>query len=182
MKIRFFKRNKQPTQTAPVITLSHTEQFHKQKHKIGGIIISVTDDHEILYGARALNVRFPKHLDRHTKDFDIMTKTPRKDAREAEQKLDKSFGGDFFYIEPAKHKGTVKVIAHATGETYADYTKPDKKVPFDIINGIKYAKLSFMKETFKKSLNDPFSAHRHAKDIDGLNRIKIYEKSQRKVF
>lgn len=163
----------------PKITLTKTEQFHKNKHKIGKTIISVTDDHEIVYGARALNVRFPAHLDRHTKDFDIFTPTPLKDAKEAEKALDKAFGGDHFYIIPAEHKGTIKVKAYATDETYADYTKPEEKIPYEKINGINFAMLSYMKKTFKRSLNNPLAKYRHAKDKDAINRIKIFE---RKMF
>lgn len=180
MKLKnLFRKNIQP---APTITLRHTEQFHKQKHKIGNIIIEVTDDHEVIFGARALNQRFPKHLDRHTRDFDIFTPTPEKDARETERALDKEFGGDFFYVIPGCHPGTWKVKAHATGETYADYTKPEGPVPYDVINGIKFAKLSFMKKTFERSLTDPFSDFRYEKDLDAINRIKIFEKKQRRQF
>ena len=180
MKLRNpFKKN---VQSAPKITLQHTEQFHQQKHRIGNIIITVTDDHEIIHGARALNQRFPKHLDRHTKDFDIFTQTPEKDARETEKKLDKEFGGDFFYVVPGIHPGTWKVKAHATGETYADYTKPESKVPFDKIGGINFATLAHMKRSFERSLADPFSSFRREKDKDALNRILIYEKKYRRNF
>lgn len=174
-----FKKNVQPS---PKITLAHTEQFHKQKHKIGNIIIAVTDDHEIIHGARALNQRFPKHLDRYTKDFDIFTDTPEKDARETEKKLDKEFGGDFFYVVKGQHPGTWKVKAHATDETYVDYTKPEKKVPYDVIGNLNFASLSHMKKSFEKSIADPFSSFRHNKDLDALNRIKIFEKKYRRKF
>lgn len=176
---KLFKKNIQPS---PKISLVHTEQFHKQKHRIGNIVITVTDDHEIIHGARALNQRFPKHLDRHTKDFDIFTSTPEKDARETEKKLDKEFGGDFFYVVPGVHPGTWKVKAHATGETYVDYTKPEKKVPHDVISGLKFAKLSYMKRSFEKSLADPFSSFRHDHDKDALARIRIYEKKYKRKF
>jgi len=107
--------------------LSKSERFHRQKPKISRTILSKVDDKEIIYGARALNKRFPPFLDKHTTDFDIFSTHPKKDAKEAEKALDKAFGGDHFYVEKAQHPGTWKIKAHANKEGYADYTKPDKK-------------------------------------------------------
>jgi len=164
------------------LSVKETKRFHKKKHTIGRIIVKRTDDRETHYGARALNIRFPKYLDRHTRDFDIFTPVPKKDARETERALDRSFGGDFFYVKPAKHPGTMKVKAHATGETYADYTKTPKNLPREKIHGIYYPTLPHIKSTLRKTLRDksPEAKQRHAKDQDALNRIHIYEKNKRR--
>ena len=162
------------------LSVRETRRFHKNKHKIGQVIIERTDDRETHYGARALNVRFQSYLDRHTRDFDIFSSHPKKDAIETERALDKKFGGDFFYVEKAQHPGTHKVIAHATGETYADYTKAPEKLPREKIRGIYYPKVPYIEKTLKRTLKDPESPQRHVKDRDALQRIKIYKKYHRR--
>jgi len=158
------------------LSLKETNKFHKNKHKIGKVIIKRTDKRETHYGARALNARFPKHLDRHTKDFDIFSPTPYIDARETEKALDKLMGGDFFFVMEAKHPGTWKVKAHATDETYADYTPTPKGLRREKIRGINYPTLNHIEKNLKKSLRDPTADHRRPKDQDALNRLNIYRK------
>ena len=157
------------------VTTKHTERFHMLKHRIPNIIKSTIGVKEIVYGEHALKVRFPGWLERPTQDYDVYSPNPKKDAIQAERELDSVFGGDFFFVKPAQHKGTWKVMAHANQEGYADFTKPSEKVPFDIINGIKYARLSLEKKHRVKSLKDKDFSFRHPKDKDALNRIKIYE-------
>jgi hypothetical protein len=161
-------------------TLKRSRTFHKRKGVISKVILSQTDKHEIIYGARALNKRFPKWLDKPTQDYDIYSKTPRKDAKQVERALDKRFKGDHFYTEPAQHKGTWKVKAHANQEGYADYTKPEGKIPYKTIGGKNYVALSHVKKNIKKTLKDKESAYRHAKDRDALNRINLYEQIKKK--
>lgn len=174
------KKRKKYKPKKKINRLKKTEHFHRQKQKIPSIILSKVDDKEIIYGARALNKRFPSFLDRHTEDYDIFSTHPKKDAREAERALDKSFGGDFFAVKKALHPGTFKIIAHANKQGYADYTKPDKMIPFDRIGGKKYVKLDYVKKTIRKTLADPESKYRHDKDRDALERILIYEKLKKR--
>jgi len=108
------------------LSIRETEIFHKKKHRIMPTIYKTLDNDETIYGARALNVRMPAHLDRHTRDADIFTQNPYEEAREAEKALDKMMGFDAFYVTLAEHEGTVKVKAHATDETYVDYTRTPK--------------------------------------------------------
>ena len=171
------RQRKKPSRSVPLKKVKH---FHRQKHKIPKIILGKVDKKEIIYGARALNKRFPKFLDKPTQDYDIFSTHPKKDAREAERALDKGLRGDHFFVKPALHPGNFKVIAHVTNEGYADYTKPDETIPFDIIDGKKYVKLGHVKKTIRKTLADPESAYRHSKDRDALNRILIYEKMKRR--
>jgi len=164
--------------------LKRVEHFHKYKKKIPKIVLSKTGKKEIIYGARALNKRFPPFLDKHTTDFDIFSPMPKKDAEETERALDKSFGGDFFFVEPAKHPGTFKVKSRINKEGYADYTKPDTKIPSDKIGKHRYVKLAYVKKHIKKTLKDPEAKFRHDKDRDALNRIRIYEqlkKARKKI-
>lgn len=157
-------------------TLKQVEYFHRNKSKIPTVILKKTGKKEIIYGARALNKHFPKFLDKPTQDFDIFSPTPKKDAKEAEKALDKKFKGDYFYVEPAKHEGTWKVKSKINNEGYADYTKPDKKIPSRKIGKHRYVRLDYVKKHIKKTLKDPEAKYRHDKDKDALNRIKVYER------
>lgn len=159
-----------------VVTPGHTERFHKKKHLIDDVILSQTDDHEVIYGEQAVKKQTPRYLHRPTVDFDIFSSTPRKDARETERALDKCFDGDFFFVKPGNHPGTYRVVAHANKESYADYTRATGKVPFVSINDKKYATLGFIEGKAKNILSDPSSVYRHAKDKDTINRIKIVKK------
>ena len=161
-------------------TLKQVEHFHKNKHKIPKVVLSQTDNHEIIYGARALNKHFPKFLEKPTVDFDIFSDTPKKDADETEKALDKTFGGDYFFVEPAQHEGTYKVKSKINKEGYVDYTKPDKKIPSRKIGKHRYVKLSYVKKHILKTLKDKEAKYRHDKDRDALNRIKVYEKLKAK--
>ena len=161
------------------LSLKETNIFHKKKNKIMPTIYSTLDSDETVYGARALNVRLPAHLDRHTKDADIFTGTPHKEAMEAEQALDKMMGFNAFYHTPAEHPGTWKVKAHATDETYADYTPTPKGLRREKIGDIYFPTIPTIKTSLKKTLSDPSASHRHPKDQDALNRINIW---QRRMF
>lgn len=158
------------------LSLKETKNFHKKKSIIGKIIIKVMDKRETIYGARALNARLPNYLDRHTKDFDIYTPTPYRDARETENALDKAFGGDFFFVTEAEHRGTWKVKAHATGETYADYTKEPKELKRENLHGLFYPTMGFIEKGLRKTLHDPMATHRHQKDKDALNRLLLLKR------
>jgi len=161
-------------------SLKKVEYFHRNKKRISKVILRKTGKKEIIYGARALNKQFPPFLDKPTQDFDIFSPTPKKDAKQTEKALDKEFKGDFFYVEPAKHEGTYKVKSRINNEGYADYTKPEKKIPSRKIGKHRYVKLSYVKKHIKKTLKDPEAKYRHDKDRDALNRIRIYEKLKKK--
>jgi len=159
------------------IPLSKVEKFHRNKAKIKQIILSQTEPHETIHGATSVNKQlYPNFLDKPTRDIDIFSKTPKKDARETEKALDKSFGGDYFNVKPARHEGTFKVKSNITGETYADYTKPKRKIKKIKIAGFNYTTLDFTKQQVKRTLKDPESEYRHEQDRDTINRILIHEK------
>lgn len=155
--------------------LNKSRQFHRKKHRIRPIIKSTIGKKEIIYGETALNMYFPNWLDRPTQDIDVFSPTPRKDAIQAERKLDRAFGGDFFFVKRALHPGTHKVVAHTNQEGYADFTKPEEKIPSKVIRGKNVVTLFWIKKRIKKTLKNPEAKYRHAKDKDSLNRILIYE-------
>jgi len=157
-------------------TLKQVNKYHKKKKYVPKIIHRATGKHEIIYGARALNKQLPSHLDVATDDYDIFSPTPKVDANQTEKKLDKFMGFNAFKVEPAQHEGTYKVKSNVTGKGVADYTKPENKIPFRIIDKKKYIKLDYVKEHIGKTLKDPEAKYRWEKDRDALNRIRIYEK------
>lgn len=131
----------------------------------------------ILYGGKAMNIHLPSHLDRPSKDYDVYSKNPKRSAKALERDLDKFYRGDLFETKRAKYKRTYKVINKVTGGTVADFTKPEKRVPYQVSpEGIKYAKLQYIKAKLIKILKDPKYKFRHKQDRDALRRIQIYEK------
>jgi len=151
-----------------------TETYYKHKNKIYPTILGVTEDHEVIYGERAVQIHVPKQLHRHTTDVDIFTPTPYVDAMEAERALDKKIGRDLFYVDKGQHEGTWRVKSKTNDESVADYTKPDKKMPpHKKIKGHNYVTINYIQKHNKETLSDPMSRFRHKKDQDTLNRIKI---------
>jgi len=144
------------------------------------MVYQKTGRKEIIYGTRALNVRFPSWLDRETDDYDIYSPTPSKDAIEVEKLIDKRMGFNASNVKKAQHEGTMKVVSVVTGKGIADFTKPEGKIPYNIIRKKKYVTLKHIEEGAKKILQDPESAYRHAKDQDTLQRIEIYRKYKKK--
>ncbi len=162
-------------------SLKQTERYHRNRRKIPKIILSKTGKKEIIFGAKASNKQLPLFLNVRTRDFDIYSSTPKKDALELERALDKDFGGNFFRTEAAEHKGTFKVISNITGNTRADFSKKPKNVPFKVINGKKYVTLDYIKSSIRKTLRDPIAEFRHVKEKDRLKRILLKEKLKRKM-
>jgi len=143
----------------------------------------VIKDKNIIYGARSIKKRLG-WFGRETRDYDIYSNTPRKSALKLERTLDRKSKGDFFYVKPALHKGTFKVMGKGfdgvknTKDDYGlvDFTKPTRKIKVNIINGIRYDLLDEEKKNKLKSLKDKKMKFRHKKDKDDLNRIRLFQK------
>jgi len=149
------------------------QTFYGKKGIIPSIILSKVNRDEIIYGAQAINVQVKPYLRKYTKDYDIFTSNPEREAKELEKALDKYFNGNYFYVELAKHKGTFRVKSKIDGEVYADFTQPNKKVPYIIINGKRYVDLKFIIKHIKETLKNKKAKFRWDKDRDALNRIKL---------
>jgi len=163
------------------MNLRRAKRYHVKKQDIPHIVEGTIGRKEVIYGARALNARFPDWLDKHTEDYDVFSHTPRKDALQTERALDTHFGGDYFKTEPALHKGTWKVKSKQTGQGVADFTKPEGKMPSSTwIRGKRYVNLGWMEQRARKVLKDPESKYRHDKDRDAIDRIQLYKKESGK--
>lgn len=139
---------------------------------------------EVVYGSQAIK----KHIGfyaRTPNDFDLMSKNPLESARQIEKKLDKKAGGDYYYIKPSKHKGTVKV-KHKGWDgkkgtkddlNIADYSKM-REIQTKKIEGVRYAQLSETVKDKTRSLKSKEFAYRHNKDREDLERIRFAKKIQ----
>lgn len=133
----------------------------------------------IVYGARSINAQ-SGILTRNTEDWDAYSKNPKKTAHELQKKLDKVVGGNYFFKKEAMHKGTWKVkgvgddlIPNTQDDVeVADFSIPEKKVGFKIIDGLRYRDLKDEIKAKKSSVADPEFKFRHEKDQKDLDRIK----------
>ena len=164
------------------LTLEEKERFFKNQKKVGKVIINhVKKKGLILFGQKATNRQLPKDLRKDTQDYDIFSQTPKKSARRIERKLDKKLKGNYFEVREAKHGGTYKVIQRIGDKGIVDVGKPDRKVPTIIKKGTRLATLEFQKQQIRKSLADPESKFRHAKDREVRSRIKIAEQRKKRI-
>ncbi len=163
------------------LTLEQKERFFKNQKKIGTVIINhVKKKGLILFGQKATNRQLPEDLRKDTEDYDIMSPTPKKSAKRIERKLDRKFKGNFFKTKPAKFGGTFKVVQIIGDKGIVDVGETKKDVTIVKKKGIKLASLEFQKGQIRKSLADPQSKFRHAKDREVRSRIKIAE-SRKKI-
>jgi len=161
-----------------VLTPKQKLKYYRNQQLAKQLILQdAAEDGHIVFGAQALNAQLPPHLNKYTEDFDVFTKQSKKEAEQMEKKLDKAYGGDYFRVQSAIHKGTYKVKSNVTNRTVADYTGQGKKPRFKKILGVKYADLKSIKRKIGKTLRDEAQEFRHDKDRETLQRIKLHEKT-----
>ncbi len=140
----------------------------------------------VIYGARSIGKQIG-FLARHTFDWDIYSMKPSKSARQLERKLDRIAKKDIYYVKPALHPGTYKVMhkgidrLRETKDDYGivDYTRMKKGIRTRTIGGLKYTHLKENIKDKRKLLKDPAFKFRHAKDRDDLDRIRLAFKIRR---
>ena len=147
---------------------------------------------DIIYGARAMNAQLPLFMRRETQDYDVYSKKPRATADRIQRKLDKEVAGgkDDFYMKPALHKGTYKVMHEgADGKKrtrddigIVDYTSMPNQISTVRIEGIRYESIPSIAKRKKEILQDPESEYRHEKDRSDLERIKYSRILRGRVF
>lgn len=153
--------------------LKQINTYHKKKGKIKNKILSKTGKGEVVFGATAINKQVPKYLKSPTRDVDILTKYPNKEAKQVEKALDKMMGFNAFKTVKAKHPGTWKVKSNVTGKTRADYSKPKLKVPTKRIQNVHYVTLEQIRKEIINRIKMKRDVFRLPKDRDALNRINI---------
>ena len=130
-----------------------------------------------VYGARATNVQLPNYLNKKTEDYDVLANKPKKTALDILRRLNKEYGGEYFRLEHAEHKGTFKIKSNVTGGTIADITQAKRFPKSKEHLGINYRALPSIKKTLKRVLRSGKAEFRKDKDLELLQRIELSEES-----
>jgi hypothetical protein len=128
-----------------------------------------------VYGARATNVQLPNYLNKQTEDYDVLSKKPKKTALELLNRLNREYGGEYFRLEHAEHKGTFKIKSNVTNKTIADITQAKNFPKSKEHLGINYRELPSIKKTLKRVLSSGKAEFRKEKDLELLQRIELGE-------
>lgn len=135
---------------------------------------------EIVYGAQAINAQMPGYMHRKTEDYDVYSHKPKVSAYKLEKTLDKAHHGNKFYVKPAKHPGTWKVMKYKGEDNVADYTTMPQPPPkHKTIGGVRYVTLTEVSKSKKVALKDKESKFRHEKDRGDLERIRFEQRMRR---
>ena len=127
---------------------------------------------QIVYGARALNRQLPTYLRKETKDYDILTKRPKKSAVELSKQLKRHTREEVTVVK-AKHKGTYKV--KIGGKTIVDYTQLRRLPKTKASWGNQLYDIKSIKRNLQRSLKQKKNEFRRLKDLDSFDRIKMSE-------
>jgi hypothetical protein len=145
------------------------------------ILEIVKKEFDIVYGAQSIKKQIG-FLGRETYDWDIFSKNPKQSASKTHRELEEIKKGNQFFVKPAIHKGTYKVMS--VGQDNKPKTKDDVGIvdftimpkpepPFKNINGIRYRTISKEESAKNKALRDKTQKFRWEKDQEDKNRIEI---------
>lgn len=133
----------------------------------------------VIHGARAQNAQLPRFLERKpTIDFDVFARNPALAAHGMERVLDKKFRGDFFGVRKGRTERLKvrKVFSKDTGETFVDFSVPDRRVPTKVIRGKRFATLKDQFEKAKSNLKDSSKVFRADKDRSLIRRVRDFQR------
>jgi len=152
-------------------------RYLKKRNSIPKRVLQTIQSPEIIYGERAISMQMKKkHLQLPTEDYDVYSQYPKQSAQETEQALDKHMGFNAFEITKGSNPGTHRVRSRVTAKVVADYTKPDKKIPYRRIKGKRVATLKHIQQHTLKTLKEGIATHRVHKDKLINARININKK------
>jgi hypothetical protein len=138
------------------------------------ILDKAQKEKQIIYGARAINIQLPKYLEKETKDYDILTKKPKRTAKEVITELNRRVGREEFKLVKAKHKGTYK-IKDSKGKTVVDYTQLKTKPKSKKVWGNQYYDIKSIKRNVSRLVKKSDTEYRRDKDLETLKKIKLSE-------
>ena len=143
------------------------------KHRIASIVRGTikSEQGEVIQGERSVEAQVGSKYQRSTEDYDAYSPKPKQSAEETEEVLDREFGGDYFRVEPAKHRGTYKVVSNVDDDGWADYTKPIEPIPKIKIGQTNYTTLQFELKKAIRTLKNKKYAYRHEKEKNKIKRI-----------
>ncbi len=160
--------------------MSKEKFFERNKNVINRVIRNrLAKTKRVVHGARAQNIQLPRFLERRpTIDWDVFAKNPNLAAHGMERALDRKFRGDFFGIKKGltERLKVRKVFSKDTGETFADFSIPDRVVQTKAIRGKRFATLKDQVEKAKSNLKDPTKIFRADKDRSLVRRAREFEK------
>lgn len=134
---------------------------------------------QVIYGARAYNSQSPTYLRKTTYDYDVLTKKPKRSAKEVVKELSRRLDEKVELVK-GKHKGTYRV--KVAGEVVADYTQLKKKPKTKKVWGVENRNLKSIKRNVQRLIKRPSAEYRREKDLDTFNRIKEIERLERLDF
>lgn len=138
------------------------------------VLSKAQDENQILYGSRAYNLQSPEHLRKPTTDFDLMTKKPKKTAKEIVDILKRRLPESDIVIKPATHKGTYKIVIDNVPTI--DYTQIKTKPSTKKVYGVKVRSLPSIKRNATRLSRKEGLEYRREKDLDTLSKIKEIER------
>jgi len=157
------------------------------KEEIENAVLGRARKHaQIIHGSYALREQIGEYA-RPPHDIDIMTKNPRLHMDKMEDRLDQMAGYDAYEEVVMPIIGTegeyvYKVVKKVFGPdiSIVDYFKIKKGTKTKKIKGIKFETWQHAKKLLIDIVNNPDLRHRHAKAMEDLRRIEVYERSLRK--
>lgn len=155
------------------------------------IVRSIKKHHDVLHGARSVNMIVGPKYSRTTKDFDIYSKQPCDRAEEIENEIDKACGCDMAYVHrqpipkmnmftpedpySAKEVYIIKTVPSQNGEV--DYMLLPRGLPTHTKDGIRHEDL---REAYRKAKRNIMHPMRSAKATKDIRRIEAYWRSRGK--
>jgi hypothetical protein len=136
------------------------------------------DNNLILYGARGFNAQVPGYLRKKTTDYDLLSKKPKRTAKEIAETLSRRLEGNV-NVKKAKHKGTYKI--QINGENIIDITQLKKKPKTKRIFGTEVKDIKSIKRNTQRLLKNPNTEYRREKDMDTFNRIMEIERIEQSI-
>jgi len=150
----------------------------KNDLKIREIILNKAQkENQIIHGSRAFNRQSPPYLRKKTSDYDILTKKPKKYAKQIAEELKRRLNKDIKVVK-GKHKGTYKVKLGE--ETIVDYTQLKKSPKVKTSFGNKFRDIKSIKRNAQRLIKKPSAEFRREKDLDTLSRIKKIEELEKR--
>ena len=160
--------------------MTHKNFLDRNKGVINRVVMNrLAKTKRVIHGSKAQNTQLPRFLERKpTVDFDVFARNPALAAHRMERALDKKFGGDFFGVRKgvSERVKVRKVFSKDTGETFVDFSIPDRVVPTKAIRGKRFATLKDQFEKAKENLRNPSLKFRAGKDRNLVRRVREFQR------
>ena len=154
----------------------NTKNFRSWMNRKPIFLNQIRREKDIIYGAQSIGAQIPRFISRPTTDYDVYSKKPQQSARRLDKNLDRSAGGNYYFVKPAQYPGTYKVKyigpdgrANTVDDvSVADFSPMHNGIRYVTINGMRYIVLSAVIHD-KLYNSKPF---RREKDRDDVRRIR----------